>query len=190
MTAKTDKKGVVGGLFGGLVAGIEEREEERTWKKRRISVTAEDTKDSLKKKRGGKCEWPGCPETENLHWHHMRKTLPDEYKQDRDEFYKTPYKKMSDFKRTNNPEQLEYYTGLMRECELKCPVHHKDTHTHHSENSSPSKWRAWWSGKQWLQVCVCVCVCVCVSRRGRGHVCVCVCVCVCVVCVCVCVQTR
>jgi len=173
MAAETDKNSDMGGIVG---EGGKERKERDGWKRERIEIAAWDTKEDLIRKRGGKCEWQGpggCNETKNLEWHHMRKTLPDEFAEERKAFYTTRYRKMSHFKQTDNPYMLQEYTDLMQECALTCRTHHNDTHTHHSKNSSPSKWRHWWHGTQYLQVCVCVCVCV--------HMCVrvgCVCVCV------------
>ena len=173
MAAETDKNSDMGGIVG---EGGKERKERDGWKRERIEIAAWDTKEDLIRKRGGKCEWQGpggCNETKNLEWHHMRKTLPDEFAEERKAFYTTRYRKMSHFKQTDSPYMLQEYTDLMQECALTCRTHHNDTHTHHSKNSSPSKWRHWWHGTQYLQVCVCVCVCAYVCARG---VCVCVCV--------------
>jgi hypothetical protein len=70
--------GSVCGGFDEYVTWEEVKNRRDDWRRPRIEVLPTDTSASLKLKRGGVCEFPGCTVTEGLEWHHEEKTLPAE----------------------------------------------------------------------------------------------------------------
>ena len=119
------------GGFEAYVTREEVKKGRLEWKKPRIEVSPSDTSASLQMKRsGGYCEFPGCRENQGLEWHHHGKTLAAGYGWGEVQFWGNVYRKITEFKSTNNPELLKVYSDTLQECTLLCKYHHAHTHTH------------------------------------------------------------
>ncbi len=109
---------------------IEEQREKETKREssmRKGKIQPFDTKESLKRKRnGGVCEWSGCTQTLGLEWHHKSATrLAGDGKNSAEGVYR----KISNFRPTENENLLDAYEMQMESCTLLCKKHHKETHT-------------------------------------------------------------
>jgi hypothetical protein len=106
--------------------------------KDKIVIEPTDTKHTLKRKRnGGCCEYPGCCSKGNTEWHHEHATalgLRDQRGgngQGNSREQNGVYRKVSDFKPTENPHVIHSYEQQMQLCTLLCKIHHENTHTNY-----------------------------------------------------------
>jgi hypothetical protein len=102
------------------------------------AIEPTDSKHTLKRKRnGGCCEYPGCCSKGNTEWHHEHATalgLRDQRGgngQGNSREQNGVYRKVSDFKPTENPHVIHSYEQQMQLCTLLCKIHHENTHTNY-----------------------------------------------------------
>lgn len=94
-----------------------------------------DTKTSLKRKRNdGKCEFPGCTQTDLLEWHHYLHTWLGPQPANRSNKCFKRY--MAHFQPTANAHKLQAYADELQKTTLLCRKHHTHTHTTYFQEKS------------------------------------------------------